>query len=143
MMKSLGYNRDREALPQLNLNMVHARDLDLPLYFRVIPGSVPDVATLAATADILRALGLSDFDFSLDRGFYSSANLWHFHDNGIGFTIGAPLGHEASAVLAAVAAMKVWGIRRLYRVIFLTQRYFLWWQMTHGTLPTSSRQVQA
>ena len=41
--------------------MVHARNFDLPLYFRaIIPGSVLNVATLAATADILRALGLSD-----------------------------------------------------------------------------------
>ena len=101
-----GYNRDKEDLPQLNLNRVHAAELDLPLYFRAIPGSVPDVATLATTAEILRALGLTDFEFSLDRGFYSSANLWHFHDAGIGFTIGAPLGHENSAVRAAVAACR-------------------------------------
>lgn len=86
-----GYNRDREELPQVNLNMVYSRDRHLPLYLRMIFGSVSDVATIVTTARIIGELGLRRYSFSLDRGFFSEENLWHFHDNGIAFTIGVPL----------------------------------------------------
>ena len=86
-----GHNRDREKMPQLNLNMVHARETELPLYYRELPGSVPDVATITTTAGIIGGLGLKDYSFALDRGFFSEANLWYFHDNKVGFTIGVPL----------------------------------------------------
>ena len=86
-----GYNRDQEAMPQVNLNMVYSRERHLPLYLRMISGSVPDVATIVTTARIIGELGLKRYSFSLDRGFFSEENLWHFHDNGIAFTIGVPL----------------------------------------------------
>ncbi len=86
-----GYNRDREELPQANLNMVYSRDRHLPLYMRLIFGSVSDVVTIVTTARIIAELGLRRYSFSLDRGFFSEENLWYFHDNGIGFTIGVPL----------------------------------------------------
>ena len=84
-----GYNR--EGLPQVNLNMVYSRDRHLPLYLRMIFGSVSDVATIVTTARIIGELGLRRYSFSLDRGFFSEENLWYFHDNGIAFTIGVPL----------------------------------------------------
>lgn len=86
-----GYNRDHEELPQVNLNMVYSRETQLPLYLRMIFGSVSDVATIVTTAKIIGELGLRRYSFSLDRGFFSEENLWYFHDNGIDFTIGVPL----------------------------------------------------
>ena len=86
-----GYNRDHEELPQINLNMVYSREKHLPLYLRMIFGSVSDVATIVTTAKIIGELGLRRYSFALDRGFFSEENLWYFHDNGIDFTIGVPL----------------------------------------------------
>lgn len=86
-----GYNRDHEELPQVNLNMVYSRESRLPLYLRIIPGSVSDVATIVTTAQIILELGLRQYSFSLDRGFFSEENLWYFHNNDIEFTIGVPL----------------------------------------------------
>jgi len=40
-----GYNRDAEKLPQVNLALVCSRDPALPLFTRLLPGSVPDVTT--------------------------------------------------------------------------------------------------
>ena len=80
-----------KELPQVNLNMVYSRDRHLPLYLRMIFGSVSDVATIVTTARIIGELGLRRYSFSLDRGFFSEENLWYFHDNGIAFTIGVPL----------------------------------------------------
>jgi len=70
-----GYNRDHEPLPQVNVALVVAREPGLPLLFRLLPGSLPDVATLQHTATVLHACGLSQFAFLLDKGFYSQANL--------------------------------------------------------------------
>lgn len=101
-MVEWGHNRDREKLPQVNFNMVYARRIDLPLCCRLIFGSIPDVATITTTATFLTTLGLSQFSFALDRGFFSVANLFYLHDHGLGFTIGVPLGpgnKEAMRVL--------------------------------------------
>jgi hypothetical protein len=86
-----GHNRDHENLPQENLALVCDRADGMPLFCRLLPGSVPDVVTLEATARILRALGLKDSEFVLDRGFYSNSNLRDLLLGGHHFTIGALL----------------------------------------------------
>lgn len=85
-----GYNRDGESLPQINLALVSDSRGGRPLWYRPLPGSIPDVATLKLTAEMLNDLGLEDFSFSLDRGFYSQANVRGMLQEGIGFTIGVP-----------------------------------------------------
>ena len=90
-----GYNRDGEDLPQINFNMTYARDVELPLHYRIISGSVPDVATIVKTSQLIMDLGLKAFSFSLDRGFFSVANLTFFHGHGLSYTIGVPLASSA------------------------------------------------
>ena len=68
-----GYNRDHDNLPQVNLNMVYSRETHTPLYYRLIFGSVPDVRTLTATSQTISKLGLKNYNFSLDRGFFSAS----------------------------------------------------------------------
>ncbi len=69
-----GYNRDDESLPQVNFSLAATPD-GMPLFYRVIPGSIPDVRTLSVTLRIAREYGLQKLGLSLDRGFYSAANL--------------------------------------------------------------------
>lgn len=38
-----GYNRDRESLPQINIGVVYGTKTELPLYYQIYPGSIPDV----------------------------------------------------------------------------------------------------
>ena len=85
-----GYNRDGESLPQVNMALVVAKDSNLPIWFRMISGSIPDVASLKLTCTILKSLGLKQFSFSLDRGYFSRTNLIEMIENKIGFTIGVP-----------------------------------------------------
>ena len=89
-MAEWGYNRDGENLPQVNLALVSDSRRGRPLWYRPLPGSVPDVSTLKLTGEMLNDLGLENFSFSLDRGFYSQANVRGMLQEGIGFTIGVP-----------------------------------------------------
>lgn len=85
-----GHNRDGDGLPQINLCMVADRPSGLPLWCRTLPGSIPDVSTLVITTELLRDLGLEQFTTSLDRGFYSQANVRDLLRSGVGFVIGVP-----------------------------------------------------
>jgi hypothetical protein len=84
-----GYNRDDEQLPQVNFSLAVAPD-GTPLFYRVLPGSIPDVRTLAATLRIARDYGLERLCLSLDRGYYSAANLRDLLGLGCGLIMGAP-----------------------------------------------------
>ena len=84
-----GYNRDGDKLPQVNFSLA-ASALGMPLYYRVLPGSVPDVSTLSTTLRIARDYGLEKLTLSLDRGFYSAANLRDLLALDCGFVIGVP-----------------------------------------------------
>jgi len=86
-----GYNRDRERLPQLNFGLVYTVREQLPLLYRVIPGSIPDVSTLKGTSRLLMEYGLRRFTYALDRGYYSKSNLLAMLAEKLQFTIGAPL----------------------------------------------------
>jgi hypothetical protein len=95
-----GYNRDGESLPQVNLALVSDSRRGRPLWYRPLPGSIPDVSTLKLTGAMLGDLGLEDFSFSLDRGFYSQANVRGMLQEGIGFTLGVPFSVAQAKALA-------------------------------------------
>ena len=86
-----GYKHDGESLPQVNLALVVARDSGIPMWYRSLPGSIPDVASLKGTAFQLKSLGMEDFVFTLDRGYFSNSNLASLISEGIDFIIGVPL----------------------------------------------------
>ncbi|HOG51594.1 MAG TPA: hypothetical protein PKY10_13470, partial [Lentisphaeria bacterium] len=96
-----GYNRDGDNLPQVNFAVATAKVIRGPLWYRLLPGSIPDVASLQCTSAMLIDLGLEGFSFSLDRGYYSRDNLVAMLDAGIRFLIGVPLHLKQAKELAA------------------------------------------
>ena len=70
-----GYNRDEESLPQINFGVIYAEHSQLPLYYQLYPGSIPDVTTLKNIVNYLELLQLKERLFVVDRGFYSASNL--------------------------------------------------------------------
>ena len=84
-----GYNRDDEHLPQVNFSLA-ATPGGMPLFYRVLPGSIPDVRTVEATLAIARDYGLETLGLSLDRGFFSAANLRGLLELQCPLVIGAP-----------------------------------------------------
>ena len=84
-----GYNRDDESLPQVNFSLA-ATPEGVPLFYRVLPGSIPDVRALEATLRIARDYGVERPVLSLGRGFYSAANVRDLLGLGCGLVLGAP-----------------------------------------------------
>ena len=82
-----GYNRDEEALPQVNFGVIYAEHVQLPLYYQLYPGSIPDVTTLKNIVNYLELFQLKERLFILDRGFYSASNLSTLHQAQIKFII--------------------------------------------------------
>lgn len=71
-----GYNKEHDPLPQLNLALVFGERSRLPVYYRSLPGNIPDVKTLQ---ELLCSLHFLEFPrqvkLVMDRGFYSSQNI--------------------------------------------------------------------
>jgi len=82
-----GYNRDRDKLPQINLGLIVGQPSQLPLAYRVYPGSISDVRTLRNILILLDDLGVREFTFILDRGFYSAANIKDMAEEKIRFVM--------------------------------------------------------
>lgn len=96
-----GYNRDGDGLPQVNVGVVYGQPANVPIAYRVWPGSVPDVSTLDLTAELLREYGLAELAFVLDRGFYSAANLERLAGGGHRFLLPLPLSTRLARQLLA------------------------------------------
>lgn len=119
-----GYNRDAEPLRQVNLAAIHDRRDGLPLFYRVLPGSISDVSTLKLTGELIQECGFTDFHFVIDRGFFSQANLAEMIAQKIGFTMAIPFSSTQAKVFirqrrAAIGKVKnafVWHGRPLYHL---------------------------
>ncbi len=85
-----GYNRDDERLEQINFSLaVHAKT-SFPVYYRVIPGSIPDVKTLHNSLEFMEELGMDIHAIALDRGFYSATNVRDILQRHVRVIIGVP-----------------------------------------------------
>jgi transposase len=101
-LQEYGYNRDGEALPQINMGMIYGDDEELPLGYRIYQGSIGDVSTLKNLLSYLKKdLKLGHARILTDRGFYSASNLKGMIKNGFRFVIPLPFStSEAKRILA-------------------------------------------
>lgn len=70
-----GYSRSDPDLPQVNVSLVESRDMGIPVFYDVYPGSVVDVTTVKNTVETLRSAGIKNVTFIMDRGMFSSSNI--------------------------------------------------------------------
>jgi transposase len=80
-----GYNRDHEALPQVNYALLCLRSTAMPLLAWSINGSISDISTLETTLQFLRKLQYMPDCLMMDRGFCSMDNLNGMFKNGYTF----------------------------------------------------------
>jgi transposase len=85
-----GYNRDGENLEQINLALLTSCGSGLPMWYRMIPGSMSDKVILNHVLSIMKKMEVPKFTFVGDRGFYSEYNLGLLSGNGYKFTIPVP-----------------------------------------------------
>lgn len=85
-----GYNRDNEALPQINLLMITSEKTRLPIYYRILSGSIKDVSTLSESLGSLKLLDNPAFHLVMDKGFYSKSNIDALYQERYPFSIGVP-----------------------------------------------------
>jgi len=79
-----GYNSELKFNLQVNLLFIFSQDKKLPLFYRILPGSVRDVATMAAT---IKEAGISDITIIADKGFYSEDNISFLEKNNLQYII--------------------------------------------------------
>jgi len=85
-----GHNEEGRKIPQVNLGLVMSTKRKIPVYHKIFPGSVNDVVTLKNLVAEVKAFGVEDALFILDRGFYSESNIVEMTENGIDFVIPLP-----------------------------------------------------
>jgi transposase len=83
-----GHAKDHPDLEQINLGMVLERSRNIPLFFEIYSGSIPDVVTLKRTVEGIRKL-IPKMEIVLDRGFFSYENIRLLKDDS--FIIAASL----------------------------------------------------
>jgi len=112
-----GYNRDGDALPQVNISLVVDRQEGVPVMYEVYPGSIVDVSTLSNTLRMLKEYGVKDCMMVLDRGFFSTSNIVRLQDSGIQYIIAASMRLKSikKAVSSAQKALKRASSMNLYR----------------------------
>ena len=86
----LGYNRDKENLPQINLGLLYGEESQIPLYYQIFNGSIKDVRTIEQLLVGLHDMNIKKCKFVMDKGFYSSVNNSYLYDNNHIFTIAVP-----------------------------------------------------
>jgi transposase len=89
-----GHNRDKEALPQLNLALLFSQNGQLPVYFQRLPGNITDVSTVGNLLKTFKALGIKKLSYVLDKGFYSKKNIDDLIASGNKFLISVPLNNK-------------------------------------------------
>jgi transposase len=67
--------------------VIYAERAQLPLYYHLYPGSIPDVTTLKNILNYLELFQLKERLFVMDRGFYSASNLATMHQAQLAFLI--------------------------------------------------------
>ncbi len=69
-----GHVKDHPGLKQINLGMALERSRNIPLFFEIYSGSIPDVVTLKRTDVGIRKL-IPKMEIIIDMGFFSYENL--------------------------------------------------------------------
>lgn len=70
-----GKNKEDDDLPQINLAMLFGKRSMLPVYYRKLPGNIPDVNIIENLLKDIDFLDLEKLKLVMDRGFYSEKNI--------------------------------------------------------------------
>lgn len=89
-----GYNRNEEALPQINMGMIFGESTKIPVYYNVYPGSIPDKSYLDYMLRDSEEIGLKYSKFVMDKGFFTENNLKRLAKETLHFIVSMPNHHN-------------------------------------------------
>ena len=81
---TLGHSSNEDYVPQINLALLLSMDRKQPSFFRLVPGSIPDVSIVTTT---MREAGVKKAILIGDKGFYSQGNVKFLEDNSLGYIL--------------------------------------------------------
>jgi len=67
-----GHNKEHDRLPQVNQLFMYDISGSMPVYYRRMPGNIPDTRTLRTTLKELELAGFNGAQLVLDRGYLSA-----------------------------------------------------------------------
>lgn len=88
-----GYSRDMMFTPQTNLFYIFSTKLQMPVYYRVVPGNIRDVKSFALS---LKESNISDAVIVADKGFHSRENIEHLKEASLQYVL--PLRRSSSLI---------------------------------------------
>lgn len=71
----MGYNRDKEKLPQINLGMFYGETSRMPLFYSIYSGSLIDKVYLPYMMSLGQQIDLNNIRFVMDQGFVTQSNI--------------------------------------------------------------------
>jgi hypothetical protein len=93
----VGYNRDGERLPQINMGCFVSETTGLPIFYVTYPGSIVDTSHLPYMMAYNDELGITNnLGFVLDRGFCCTNNVQYLMNGGYKFILGVTKFHKAT-----------------------------------------------
>ncbi len=88
---TLGYNSEKEYIPQINLILIFSLDRNEPSFFRIVPGSIRDVSGISLT---LKEAGIEGAVLIGDKGIYSERNVSFLEEHGINYILPLKRSHS-------------------------------------------------
>jgi len=85
-----GYNRDGDDMAQINVLMMTSESTHIPVYYRILSGSIKDVSTLQESIGNLQLFHTRRIRLVMDKGFYSVANVDALYEGHYRFSVGVP-----------------------------------------------------
>lgn len=73
-----GHNKENIRLPQTNEVVVYTLSSHMPVYYRTLPGNMPDSRSMRVIQSDLRTAGFTDYVLISDRGYGSIQNMEDF-----------------------------------------------------------------
>ena len=96
-------NKDNEDIPQVK-KAIASDDNGIPLMFKLYPGTLSDMATLADFVETVKGYGRTDLTVAIDRGYGSGANINYLLSENISFVL--PANTETTTIKSLMTEFK-------------------------------------
>lgn len=115
-----GYNSEWNFEPQFNLLYIYSTQLQMPAFYRLVPGNIREVRAMSLT---LRDSGVKNCILIADKGFHSKANIEELLEEKIHFII--PLRRDNTLINYELASENKLKTKDNY---FAFQKRYIWYK---------------